>query len=277
MDNKQQKIREIRKFEAQFKELCYPSNRKFLEKEFPKWYSFHKESELIIKSIFGENSQRWSEWKDIVIPEDPDIENTEGFYSYQRSQNIVKTKMKKQLELMIKEIELNEQEKNKKLKNNEKRKKIFIVHGTDHAPVEELKKILEGLDLQPVILEELPCGSITIIEKLEMYSDVDFAFVILTPDDKGGHYVGIRKGSFGKGEIDTIEKIKFRAHQNTILEFGYFIGRLTRKNVCCLQKKSVELPSDMNGIVYIQFENSLKKVEQRIIDNLVKAEIINNK
>jgi predicted nucleotide-binding protein len=35
---------------------------------------------------------------------------------------------------------------------------------------------------------------------------------------------------------------------------GYFIGKLSRKNVCALHKGGVELPSDILGIVYVNFD-----------------------
>jgi len=64
-------------------------------------------------------------------------------------------------------------------------KDIFLVHGRDKKSVKELKSILEELGLNPIVLHEQPSGSRTIIEKLEKYSDVGYAFVILTPDDVG--------------------------------------------------------------------------------------------
>jgi predicted nucleotide-binding protein len=39
-----------------------------------------------------------------------------------------------------------------------------------------------------------------------------------------------------------------------ILELGYFMGRLSRTRVCALYKGGVELPSDFQGVVYIEFD-----------------------
>ena len=39
-----------------------------------------------------------------------------------------------------------------------------------------------------------------------------------------------------------------------VLELGYFIGKLVRKNVCALYRGDVELPSDMLGVVYVKFD-----------------------
>ena len=55
---------------------------------------------------------------------------------------------------------------------------------------------------------------------------------LLTPDDLGVH----------KGEESTL---KPRARQKVIFEFGYFIGKLSRKRVCAMLKGDVEKPSDL--------------------------------
>ncbi|MBX5326432.1 MAG: TIR domain-containing protein [Candidatus Bathyarchaeia archaeon] len=143
------------------------------------------------------------------------------------------------------------------------RKNIFIVHGRDYKPVKELKGI-RGLGLNPIVLHEQPSGSRTIVEKLEKYSDVGYAFVILTPDDLGGPFLGKVRG-LGANKLEGFHP---RARQNVILEFGYFIGRLGRDKVCCLHTGDVELPSDMHGIVYVPFKNSVEEVRQQISEEL---------
>ena len=85
-------------------------------------------------------------------------------------------------------------------------------------------------------------GGGTIIEKLERCSDVDFAVVLLTPDDVGA--VATSK-----------EQLNSRARQNVILELGYFIGKIGRTHVCVLLKGDIELPSDMLGVVYVSMND----------------------
>ena len=46
---------------------------------------------------------------------------------------------------------------------------------------------------------------------------------------------------------------------------------LGRDRVCCLHKGNVELPSNMQGIVYIQFNGSIKEARPKIIKELNKA------
>jgi len=134
--------------------------------------------------------------------------------------------------------------------------------------MKELKAMLSEFGLNPTVLHEQPSGSRTIVEKLEKYSDVGHAFVILTPDDIGGpkskHY---RDRAF----LRIADEVFERARQNVILEFGYFIGKLGRDRVCCLHKGNVELPSDMHGIVYIPFKGSVEEARDIMIKELKEA------
>jgi len=126
---------------------------------------------------------------------------------------------------------------------NEEDKKVFIVHGRDREAKETLARFLEKIGLEAVILHEQPNSGRTIIEKFEIYSDVSFAIVLLTPDDVGSL-------------LEEPNSSKHRARQNVILELGYFVGKLGRMNVCALNKANVEIPSDLHGILYIDFDES---------------------
>ena len=123
-------------------------------------------------------------------------------------------------------------------------RKVFVVHGHDEAAKEATARFLEKLDMQPIILHEQANSGRTIIEKFEKYSeDVGFSVVLLTPDD------------LGTAQKDP-EKLKSRARQNVVLELGYFLGKLSRNRVCALHKGDVELPSDIQGVIYIEMDNN---------------------
>jgi predicted nucleotide-binding protein len=145
-------------------------------------------------------------------------------------------------------------------------KNIFIVHGREYEPVKELKTILIELELNPIILHEQPSASRTIVEKLEKHSDVGYAFVILTPDD-----LALSASLPIIPPLPPELPFKARARQNVVLEFGYFMGLLGRDRVCCLYKGDVELPSDMSGIIYIPFKDSVYEVKDKIINELKAA------
>jgi predicted nucleotide-binding protein len=154
--------------------------------------------------------------------------------------------------------------------------RVFIVHGRDYKPLRELKAILAEFGFDPIVLHEQPSGSRTIVEKLEKYSNVGYAFVILTPDDFGSEMESLAAILSNSNELDMEDifdgkLVDRRARQNVVLEFGYFIGLLGRDRVCCLHTGDVELPSDMHGIVYIPFEKSVKEVRDRIIKELKAA------
>ena len=124
-----------------------------------------------------------------------------------------------------------------------KTKEIFLVHGKDEGAREKVARFLERLGLKPVVLHEQPNQGRTIIEKFEDFAHVGFAVILLTPDDTGKLK-------------DDAGNFKPRARQNVIFEFGYFIGKLGRKNVCALVQGELERPSDYDGVLYIPLDDS---------------------
>ena len=151
------------------------------------------------------------------------------------------------------------------------KKEIFISHGKDQEPLNELKKMLMEFGLKPVVLSEQPSGGKTVMEKLEAYSDVGFAFVILTPDDLGGFVEMGSKWSRPQRLRKFLKTAHTRPRQNVVLEFGYFVGKLGRNRVTCLLKKPVEQPSDMQGIVYLSFKESMEEIRAEILKELEAA------
>jgi predicted nucleotide-binding protein len=130
--------------------------------------------------------------------------------------------------------------------------KVFLVHGHDDTSKNELALFLYWNGLQPIILHEQAEQSQTLIKKFERYAaDVKYAFVLLTPDD-----IGFKNG----------KRLKPRARQNVILELGYFWGKLGRD--CCLAKEEVEVPSDMYGIVPIEYRKNIAEINNRITQEL---------
>lgn len=121
-------------------------------------------------------------------------------------------------------------------------KKIFVVHGHDSQIKESVARFLERIGLEPIILHEQPNSGLTVPEKLEAFSAVGFAVILLTPDDVGGLAI-------------EPDKLKPRARQNVILELGYFLGKLSRRRVCALYK-NVEIPSDYQGVLYVEYDGA---------------------
>ena len=116
---------------------------------------------------------------------------------------------------------------------------VFIVHGHDDEAKVTVARFVENLGIEATILHEQANRGQTIPEKFEEHaSEAGFAIILLTPDDL----------SAPKDERD---KLKPRARQNVVLELGYFWGRLGRGRVCVLYKGGIELPSDMQGLLYV--------------------------
>jgi len=122
-------------------------------------------------------------------------------------------------------------------------RKVFIVHGHDELAKQTVARFVSQLDLTPIILHEQPNKGRTIIEKLEAHTSVDFAIVLLTPDDIG--YPANDKS-----------KKSTRARQNVLLELGLFIGVLGRSRVCALYKRGVEIPSDYQGVLFTPMDDA---------------------
>jgi predicted nucleotide-binding protein len=115
---------------------------------------------------------------------------------------------------------------------------IFIVHGHADGPKQQVARFLEtATNASPIILHEQAKRGQAIIETLESYAaSAAFAIVLLTADDYGG--------------LADSQPPKPRARQNVVFELGFFIGTLGRSRVAVLYEENVELPSDMNGILY---------------------------
>lgn len=119
--------------------------------------------------------------------------------------------------------------------------KIFIVHGHDGELKQSVARLIEKQNIDAIILSEQVNQGRTIIEKFEDYSDVSGAICLFSADD------------FGRAKADEIER--HRARQNVVFEAGYFMGKLDRSRVVIIAENEVELPSDMQGIVYTNKNN----------------------
>lgn len=124
------------------------------------------------------------------------------------------------------------------------KRKVFIVHGRDNEAKQEVSRFIAELGLEAIILHEQASAGMTIIEKIERYSnDADFALVLYTPCDLGR----------GSHENNPPKK---RARQNVVFEHGYLMAKLGRENVCALVKSDLEKPNDISGVVYVDLDQA---------------------
>jgi hypothetical protein len=132
----------------------------------------------------------------------------------------------------------------------------FIVHGHDDSAKLELKNYLQNTlhFVEPIILHEQPNMGRTVIEKFEDHaSSACLAFVLLTPDDYAA-------------SAEDSNDLKRRARQNVILELGWFLGKLGRSGgrVILLHRGPLELPSDLDGVVYIDISGGIAAAGEKI-------------
>jgi CheY-like chemotaxis protein len=133
--------------------------------------------------------------------------------------------------------------------------RAFIVHGHDEVALLQLKDYLQNVLKwqEPIILRQQPnCGK-TIIEKFEDLSErIDCAFVLLTPDDEV--------------KSPKTDETKRRSRQNVIFELGFFFRHFGRESgrVIVLHKGATELPSDIQGIIWIDISAGVESAGEMI-------------
>ena len=116
---------------------------------------------------------------------------------------------------------------------------VFIVHGHDGEMKNELARFLQKLEFNPIILHEQPDRGQTILQKLQYEgAKVGFAFILHTPDDEG------------RVKDDDEAPLNPRSRQNVVFEHGMFVGQFSHTRVCAIVRESVEIPTDLSGVVY---------------------------
>jgi predicted nucleotide-binding protein len=139
-------------------------------------------------------------------------------------------------ELALNDILFEDSEKPSEVEKKSLGDTVFIIHGHDDELKIELQLLLTRAKIKSIVLHEQPDKGRTIIEKLiEEGISANYAIAIFSPDD-------------------NMEDGAKRPRQNVILELGYFIGRLGKPRVRILKKGTIEIPSDLNGILYEQYD-----------------------
>jgi predicted nucleotide-binding protein len=115
---------------------------------------------------------------------------------------------------------------------------VFIIHGRDNELKTEVQLLLTRAGVNNLVLHEQADKGRTIIDKLvEESFNSNYAIALLSPDD-------------------ILEDGSQRARQNVILEIGYFMGRLGKERVRLLKRGDMEIPSDLQGILYENYNSS---------------------
>ncbi|MBR6421491.1 nucleotide-binding protein [bacterium] len=202
----------------------------------PEFITWHKKLERFLANQYGDQSK---EYKDFIgrlfnpIIVIPGRTSTRDYIAACKHHLEV---TKAELSAYIEEMEEKKEEKKMKFKENLDFSKVFIVHGHDEGLKYKIARLIENQEIKPIILHEQPNQGATIIEKFEKNSDVGAAICLFIADDTG--------------KAKTEQQENTRARQNVVFEAGFFMGRLGRDHVIIIAERGVELPSDMQGIVY---------------------------
>lgn len=206
--------------------------------ESPSFITWHTKAKRFLKRKYGEKSEELASFNETLF--------TLHYYTYRETHtdfidacvsDLKKTQavFEAYLEEMG-EVSTEQPNKNNKYTHVANGNKVFIVHGHNAGLKEALARLLEKQGIEPVILSEQANGGKTIIEKFEENSDVSAAICLFTADDEG--------------KAKAADGYKPRARQNVIFEAGYFAGKLGRDRLMILADKYIEIPSDLQGIVY---------------------------
>ncbi len=117
---------------------------------------------------------------------------------------------------------------------------VFIGHGRELTCLQAVENFVIKIGFDPVVLKDQGSGGLVLLDKLEASANVDFAIILLTPDDLG--------------RLKDETELNPRARQNVIFEFGYLIAKLGRHRVCTVMKDMVEMPSNVLGLVHIPYD-----------------------
>lgn len=117
--------------------------------------------------------------------------------------------------------------------------RVFVSFGHNELLKLKLKDFLQNrLQLNTVLLSDLPGRGLTIVEQLERVSATCRRAVILLTRD------------------DEVEGGGRRARQNVVHEVGFFQGKYGRENVVLLAEHGVELFTNITGIKIVEFDPS---------------------
>ena len=144
---------------------------------------------------------------------------------------------------ILHDVDIEEREQNDLNNSSHKeshKKNILIVHGRNDGVKDKVANFISKLGIEPIILNEQLNRGRTLLEKLEEYSDIKAAIIILTNEDTGNYS--------GDSEYEK------KARENLIFEAGYFLGKLGKHNMIVIAEQGVILPSVLEGYTYFTMD-----------------------
>ena len=145
--------------------------------------------------------------------------------------------------------------------------KVFIIHGHAEDKWRELRDLLEdklGLKGRVIVLKEEASQLKAVISKFEEYAkQCCYGFALVTPDDE------VKKDKIKKQATEYRQ-----ARPNVIFEIGWFYGRFGPSRLCILKQTGTEIPSDLAGVVTLEFDRDVEEKYIRIKQELETARVL---
>ncbi len=137
-------------------------------------------------------------------------------------------------------------------------RRIFVVHGADNEALNQLELVLFKLGVEPLVQKDVDGKGQSLFSALldNIANESDFAIVIMTPDD------------WGYRNTETETEKRPRARQNVILEAGMALSKLGQDRVAIIKKGALEIPSDLEGLIRIEYNVNVKEVAGKIAQRL---------
>jgi len=141
--------------------------------------------------------------------------------------------------------------------------KVFIGSSSEardnkNKYLENITKIVEDCGLTPIPWDTLDCfkpGYYTLEALEKLATEVDAAIFICSADDEMILYK-IKKT---KTKIQKTKTIVQKTRDNVIFEHGLFLAKLGRKKSIIVKYDDVSLPTDIQGVTYVDFSEKDKR------------------
>lgn len=184
--------------------------------------------EKLTKEIKEELPELYSDLPDLKIPEQSGQGSAGPIYELRDIEPLVRN-----LDYIL-EVRANSRIGEKEAEK-EKLEFIFISHGRSNEWYKVQAFLEKDLGYSTIELAQQPNLGRTVLQKLdEEATKCHSAIIVMTGDDE-----------FETGEI--------RARENVLHEIGFFQGKLGLDKIVVLHEESVNIPSNIHGLVYIPF------------------------
>jgi predicted nucleotide-binding protein len=146
----------------------------------------------------------------------------------------------------------------------EKKPKLFLAHGKNQKPLNELKKILEGFGIQFVVAVDEPHAGRPISSKVAgLMEECTAGIFIFTKDEPF-----LRK--LAEGHTEEV----WRPSENVVYELGA-AGILWGQKIIILREDGVNFPYDFSDLGYITFkENEISAKAMEIMKELIAFKLL---